>query len=320
LPIDVRESPVSRPSVKQIEYFVAVARQGSFRRAAESLDVSQPTVTSQVALLEKSLGVVLFERGRSGATLSPAGRELLPRARSVLDCLDELVETAGSAGSGAAVYRLGVKSTLGPYLLPRILPALHAKHPDLKLYVREESPDLLESGLEQGELDLIMTGFPTNSADLDGETLLREDIKLVLPAQHPLAGKAKVSGEDLAGEQILTTGDGHHLTRLVEQVSARFGAQVLRDYQGTSLDALRLMVVTGMGLTFLPALYIDSEINADSALAVREIEGHSIARIIGMAWRRNSPSRVFYRKLAADLRQMLRTEVGSAVTVMDVRS
>jgi LysR family hydrogen peroxide-inducible transcriptional activator len=310
---------VARPSVKQIEYFVAVARCGSFRRAAESLDVSQPTITSQIALLEKRLGLVLFERSRTGAALSPAGRELLPRARTVLDDLDEFIETAGSAGSGAVVYRLGVKSTLGPYLLPRILPALHARHPNLKLYVREEPPDLLESSLERGELDLIMTGFPTNSADLDGETLLREDIKLVLPAKHPLARLPRVTGEDLAGTQILTTGEGHHLTRLVEHMAARFGAEVLRDYQGTSLDALRLMVVMGMGLTFLPALYIDTEINADSALEVREIEGNAIARIIGMAWRRNSPSRVFYRKLAADLRELLQSELGGAITVMNQR-
>jgi LysR family hydrogen peroxide-inducible transcriptional activator len=311
---------VARPSVKQIEYFVAVARQGSFRRAADSLDISQPTITSQIAQLEKNLGVVLFERGRSGATLSPAGRELLPKARSVLDELDDLIATAGSAGSGAAVYRLGVKSTLGPYLLPRILPALHAKHPNLKLYVREEPPDMLESSLEQGELDLIMTGFPTNIADLDGETLLREDIKLVMPANHPLATKPILSGDDLAGVQILTTGEGHHLTRLVEQLATRFGAEVLRDYEGTSLDALRLMVVMGMGLTFLPALYIDTEIGADSALEVREIDGHSIARIIGMAWRRNSPSRVFYRKLAADLREVLRSEIGSPITVLEQRA
>ena len=167
------------------------------------------------------------------------------------------------------------------------------------------------------DLDLILTGFPTNVTEFDGETLLREDIKLVLPSDHPLARKTRLTGEDLAGAQILTTGEGHHLTRLVEQVSVRFGAEVLRDYQGTSLDALRLMVVMGMGLSFLPALYIDSEINADSALEVREIEGHSIARMIGMAWRKNSPSRVFYRKLAEDLREVLRTEFGSAIKIVD---
>ena len=306
-----------RPSVKQLEYFSAVARHGSFRRASENLGISQPTITAQVAQLEKTLGVSLFERGRSGATLSPAGRQLIRLARTVLEELDELMDSAGAAAQGAAVYRLGVKSTLGPYLLPRILPTLHQQHRDLKLYVREEPPDQLEASLESGELDLIMTGFPTNLSDLDGELLLREDIKLVLPAEHPLAEKPELNGDDLAGLPILTTGEGHHLTRLVEQVAARFGAEVLRDYEGTSLDALRLMVVMGMGFTFLPALYIDSEINADSALAVREIQGHTIARVIGIAWRRNSPSRLFYRKLAEDLRGVLKAEFGTTIRVMD---
>jgi LysR family hydrogen peroxide-inducible transcriptional activator len=298
---------------------VAVANHGSFRRAAEALMISQPTITAQVSRLEKHLDVTLFERGRTGTRLSPAGRELLPLARNVLEEMDELVETASSAGSGAAVYRLGVKTTLGPYLLPRILPAIHAMHSDLKLYVREDAPDLLESNLEQGDLDLILTGHPTNSSALDGEPLLRESVRLVLPADHPLAQKDILQGSDLAGTQILTTGEGHHLTRLVDQVAARFGAEVLRDYQGTSLDALRLMVVMGMGLALLPALYIHSEIRADSSLVVRDIEGYSIARIVGLSWRKSAPSRVFYRKLVQDLRRVVRSELGAVVKVLDGR-
>jgi LysR family hydrogen peroxide-inducible transcriptional activator len=308
---------VSRPSVKQLEYFVAVARCGSFRRAAEELRTSQPTITAQVARLEKVLGVVLFERGRSGAALSPAGRRLLPLARTVLEELDELVEAAGSARGGAAVYRLGVKSTLGPYMLPRILPHLHAMHSDLKLYVREEAPMRLESQLDSGELDLILTAFPTNSADLVGEQLLREDIRLVLPADHPLANKPSLRGDDLAGERILTTEEGHNFTRVVQQVAARFGAEVQRDYQGTSLDALRLMVVMGMGAAFLPALYIHSEIRPDSALVVKEIEGENIARILGLAWRSTSPARPFFRRLAADMRTLLRREFDGVIQVLD---
>ncbi len=311
---------MSRPSVKQLEYFLAVARCGSFRRAAEDLDISQPTITAQVAQMEKSLGAVLFERGRSGATLSPAGRQILPMARKVLEELDDLVETAGSAGTGAATYRLGVKSTLGPYVLPRIMPAIHGIHRDLKLHVRELLPSLLEGNLEEGELDLILTAFPTNSSELDGEQLLREEIKLVLPAGHPLADKPQLTGEDLRGMQLLTTQEGHKLTRLTEQIAARFGAEILRDYQGTSLDALRLMVVMEMGVALLPALYIHTEINADSALVVREIEGESFARIIGLAWRTTSPARVFFRQLASDMREVLDNELGDVIQVLDNRA
>ena len=128
-----------------------------------------------------------------------------------------------------------------------------------------------------------------------------------------------LQGEDLAGTQLLTIGQGHHLTRLVDQVAARFGAEVLRDYQGTSLDALRLMVVMGMGLAFLPALYIHSEIRADSSLVVRDVEGYSIARIVGLSWRKSAPSRTFYREFAQDLRRVIRSELGAVVKVIDRR-
>ncbi|MDJ0878162.1 MAG: hydrogen peroxide-inducible genes activator [Halieaceae bacterium] len=309
---------MNRPSVRQLEYFVAVSRFGSFRRAAEELGISQPTITAQVAQLEKTLAVVLFERGRGGATPTPAGRQLLPIARRTLEELDNLLATAGTASSsGAAIYRLGVKSTLGPYILPRILPAVHARYRHLKLYVREEPPSRLEAALENGDLDLVLTALPTNSSELDGEQLLKEDIKLVMSADHPLADKPVLTPADLAGAQILTTQEGHKLTRMVEQIATRFGAEVLRDYEGTSLDALRLMVVMGMGIAFLPALYIRSEIKADSTLVVRDIEGESFARIIGLAWRSTSPARVFYRQLAQDMREVLREELGDVIQVLD---
>lgn len=307
---------MNRPSIKQLEYFIAVARTGSFRGAAEGLNISQPTITTQIANLESLLEVQLFERDRAGTALSPAGRHLLPHARLVIERLDALLEEASSAGSEGMTYRLGVKSTFGPYALPRILPAIHEKYTDLRLYVQEEAPPVLESQLELGELDFILTSFPTNTAAIIGERLIVEDIKLVMSKDHPLACADAVSAADLRGERILTTQEGHHFTRLVEQAALRFGAEVQRDYQSTSLDAVRLMVVMGMGIAFLPALYIHSEITADSDLVVKEIKGESIARILGLAWRPTSPARKFYGRLAQDLRDALEHEFGDVVRVV----
>lgn len=309
---------MAKPSVKQLEYILAIARYGSFRRAADELAISQPTLTAQIARAEKILGVTLFERTRSGAALTPAGRRLEGIIRSILETLDNLVESADSARSGASgVYRLGVAATLGPYVLPQILPGLHAAYADLKLYVREDSPRQLEYGLERGEYDLILTALPINSSQLVSENLMRESVKLVVPGDHPLATKPRVLAADLAGTQILTTEEGLLFSRQIEQVCARLGAEVLRDYQGTSLDALRVMVVMGMGLAFLPALYVESEIDADTALAVRELEDEAIARIHALAWRPTSPARVFYRNLAEDMRGLLRASVGGVVEVLD---
>lgn len=309
---------MTRPSLKQLEYILAVARYGSFRRAADELAISQPTLTAQIARAEKALNVTLFERTRSGAALTPAGRKLEGNIRHIIDALEDLVESADNARSGGSgVYRLGVAATLGPYVLPQILPGLHAAYADLKLYIREDSPRQLEYGLERGDYDLILTALPINSSQLVSENLMRESVKLVVPRDHPLAVKAQILAADLAGTQILTTEEGLLFSRQVEQVCARLGAEVLRDYQGTSLDALRVMVVMGMGLAFLPALYIESEINADTALSVRQIEDESIARIHALAWRPTSPARVFYRHLAEDMRGLLRASVGSVVDVLD---
>lgn len=308
---------VARPSIKQLEYFVAVAHWGSFRRAAEELQISQPTITAQVASVEKKLGVSLFERGRSGATLTPAGRRLLPLAQKILEETDGLVVAAGSARAGAAMYKLGVKSTLGPYMLPRILPRLHELHKELRLYVREELPVQLEPQLLNGDLDLILTAFPPNSTALAGEQLLREDIKVVLPKDHPLAGKPILQRDDLRGEKVLTTEDGHFFTRQVEQFAIRLGGEIQRDYRGTSLDALRVMVVMGVGIAFLPALYIHSEIRQDDSLVIKEIQGEKIARILGLAWRANSPARMFYRQLARDMRKLLGREFADVVQIAD---
>ena len=249
---------------------------------------------------------------------TPAGRRLEGSIRHVIDAMGSLVEDADNARSGSSgVYRLGVAATLGPYVLPQILPGLHAAYADLKLYIREDSPRQLEYGLERGDYDLILTALPINSSQLVSENLMRESVKLVVPRDHPLAVKAHILAADLAGTQILTTEEGLLFSRQIEQVCARLGAEVLREYQGTSLDALRVMVVMGMGLAFLPALYIESEINADTALAVRQIEDESIARIHALAWRPTSPARVFYRHLAHDMRGLLRSSVGSVVDVLD---
>lgn len=307
---------MAKPSLKQIEYALAVARNGSFRAAADELNVSQPTLTAQIARAEDILGVQIFERTRSGAQLTPAGRLFEPQARRVVESLDELMVTVSDVDE-RATYRLGVKGTLGPYLLPHILPSLRELHSGLRFFVREDTPRGLEDGLARGDYDLIITSLPINSPDVTHEPLLRETILLAAPSDHRLASVAKWMGSDLQGEKVLTTEPGHLFTRQVESVCNRLGAEVLRDYEGSSLDALRLMVVMGMGLAFLPALYVESEIRADSGLTVRVLEDETIARIHVIAWRPSSPARHFYRKLAKELRMLIGARLGHAVDVVE---
>lgn len=177
---------------------------------------------------------------------------------------------------GSGTYRLGVTPTLGPYLLPHILPAIHRRYSAVKLYVREDVPRNLEAGLVARDHDLILTALPVDEDRITVVPFLHEPLKLVMSAEHRLAKKRRIDRRDLAGESILTIEEHHHYHRQIQDLSDRLGAHVLRDYGGTSLDTLRQMVVMGMGIAFLPALYVRSEIHRPRELRVTSVHGEDI--------------------------------------------
>jgi LysR family hydrogen peroxide-inducible transcriptional activator len=295
-----------RPTIRQIRYFLAVADASSFRRAALRMRVSQPTVTQQVLALEEAFGVQLFERSRAGTTLSPAARELLPGARRVLEEFQGLCDQAESLLRGpSGTYRLGVTPTLGPYLLPHILPDIHRQYSAIKLYVREGVPRDLEAGLVAGDHDLILTALPVDEDRLTVVPLLQEPLKLVMSADHRLAKKRRIESGDLAGESILTIEEHHHFHRQIEELCDSLGAHVLRDYEGTSLDTLRQMVVMGMGMAFLPALYVRSEIHRPREIRVTSVHGVDIHRTHVFAWRTSSPARPLFEQLANEIQTLV---------------
>jgi LysR family transcriptional regulator, hydrogen peroxide-inducible genes activator len=296
-------------SLRQLEYFIAVAENGSFRRAAEKLGISQPTLTAQVASLEQSLGGQLFERNRSGTSQSPMGRELLRHARRVIEEFQGLVDHATSLTKGpAGTFRFGVTPTMGPYLLPQILPDIHREYAQLKFYVREGLPRALREGLVSGQFDLIMTPLPVGLENVTVEPLFREPLKLVVPTEHRLAKRARVSRSDLVGEQVLTLEDHDQLHLQIQRLCDHLGAVVNSDYEGTSLDTLRQMVVMGMGIAFLPGLYIRSEIRAGDGLKVVTLSDENVMRDHALVWRPTSPSRQLFRDLAGKLRALIRVK------------
>lgn len=290
------------PSVRQLECFVAVAEHSSYRRAAERLRASQPTLTNQIAALEAQMGVRLFERSRAGTVLTPIGRELLAGARRVLEEVRGLVAQAEAASRGpAGTYRLGVTPTLGPYFLPHVLPAIHKRYAALRLYVREGAPRVLEAGLASGDFDLILTALPVEEPRFTVVPLFREPLKLVMPADHRLANRSRIDRRDLVGESVLTIEVHHHFHRQIADLCERLGAHVRRDYEGTSLDSLRQMVVMGMGIAFLPALYVRSEIHRPRELRVAAVHGEVIERTHALAWRETSPAGALFREIANEL-------------------
>lgn len=294
-------------SFKQLRYFLAVAEAGSFRRAADKLDISQPSLTTQIAKLESAMNIQLFERSRVGTQLTPAGRELVQQARNVIEQATSFCHQANSlTGEGTRTYRLGVTPLIGPYLLPLILPEIHNRNTHLKLYVREGVPKELEEELKQAHHDLLLTTLPVNSRELVTAPLFYEPIKLAISQEHPLASKPVITKKDLYDQEVLTIGENHLFNSQVSRICQKLGANLRREYEGTSLATLRHMVVMGMGLAFLPSLYVESEIRDDErVIRVVTVEGLEEYRLHALVWRQNSPDRNLYRNLAQQMRDVI---------------
>lgn len=304
------------PTLQQFRYLVAVAETLHFRRAAELTHVTQPTLSGQLKELEDRLGVQLVERSRSRVILTPLGEEIAARCKTVLREVQDIVDLAkhGQSLFGGTI-RLGVLQSLGPYLLPHILPDLHQNYADLKLYVREGMPNSLLGGLDDGSFDILLFPLPIKGSDFHTARLFREPLWVVAPHDHPLAQKEKVARSDLKGETILTLERGHKLYDQVKELCEQYDANLSLDYEGTSLDTLRQMVGMGMGLSFLPALYVRSEVLQDDQVTACQMRPGAPARMIGMIWRRHAARQDEFFALAGLIRGILKGRVPEVTVV-----
>ena len=277
------------PSLRQIEYLVAIAEMQHFRKAAEHLGISQPTLSAQLRTLEQKLGVQLVERNRSVTLLTPVGKRVVSVGRRVLRDVQEIRNFAQSQrGVLGGTIRLGLPPTIGPYLLPAVLPELHRAHPGLKLHVRESVPAVLPTILAEGGADVILAPLPITSADFETMPLFREPLYVIAPEEHPLATKGYVERRDLRDESILALERGHQLHEQVEAICEEFGARMMFDFEGTSLDTLSQMVAMGMGLSFMPGLYVKTALKRQPGVVALELRGRSLSRTLGVVWRRTS--------------------------------
>jgi LysR family hydrogen peroxide-inducible transcriptional activator len=220
--------------------------------------------------------------------------------------VQSFVDTAhGFTGGETGTYRIGVTPTLGPYLLPQVLPEIHERFQELRLFVREGVPADLSQDLRGAKHDLILSTQPIAEVGLEISPLFREPLKLVLPLDHRLAKKEVINRTDLVGEEVLTIDEHHLYHRQVTELCQTLGATTRRDFEGTSLDTLRLMVVMGMGITFLPSLYVASEIRESDPLRVTDVFGVNMYRDHALAWRSRSPARPLFRRLAQTIRELV---------------
>mgnify|MGYP000883462258 FL=1 len=288
-----------RPTHRQLEYLVALGETGHFGEAARRCNVSQPTLSVQVALLEKQLGARLIERMPGQVAPTPVGAEIIAAARVVLLGLDEIRALAASSkGNLGGSLRLGVVSSFGPYFLPYLLPELHREHRDLKVYIREDRPRLLERAVLEGETDCALGQIPDQEELFAFRHICCERIYLGVPKEHPLARLQRVPVSALKGERLLTLGPGHRLLDDVRQLATISGAMLAEDYEGSSLDALRQMVSIEMGLSLFPELYVRSEFAREQNVRLLTLDGWSGERQIGFFWRKSSARGGHFEALA----------------------
>ena len=301
-------------SLRQLRYFLVAARHKSLRQAAIELGIAQPSLSVQLKTLEDALEVQLLERSRGGIALTPVGRTMVAEAKLAVSAAETIREAARLAAHGpTGTFRLGVAPSLGPYMLPWILPRIRDRYVGVKFFVREGVTSTLVEGLKAGNYDLILSPKPPKDPALVAMPVVREPIHLVVYKRHAFAQHDTIKPAQLAGVDVLTIEEQHLFFSQVEALCKRFRARLLRDYEGTSLDAMRQMVHMEMGVAFLPALYIRSEIRDRDELRVLRIQGETIYRTHTLVWRATSPFRGFYRDLTAFVAKVSNQHFGDAV-------
>ena len=271
-----------RPTLRQLEYIVAVADTGRVGLAAAQLHVSQPSLSAQLSEVEADLGVTLFQRGRSGAKPTPVGDEVVRRARQILNELQDLRAAAQGGGIFQGRLRLGVLPSIGPYLLPGVVGRLHKEHPSFRLVVREENTRDLDEGLRNGRLDMIIS-TPEDHPGSRHTYLFTERLWAAMALDHPLAESTEpVPLRALEGQTFLTLGTKHRLSYIVAGLANRAGGRISDEYEGTSLDAIRLMAASGAGIAVLPNIYAATEARRGTDTNLRALEDPAAFRDIAL--------------------------------------
>ena len=292
-------------NLRDLRYLVALAEQRHFGRAAEACHVSQPTLSTQIKKLEDELGVALVERAPRQVMLTPAGHDIAARARRVLAEVDQMRETARrTADPEAGSIRLGLFPTLGPYLLPHVVPRIRARFPRLELLLVEEKTETVLHMLRDGKLDAAVLALPLHEDWLETEFLFEEPFLLAVPEGHPLAEQRELRLSELDHERLLLLEEGHCLRDQALEVCTLAGAGEKEGFRATSLETLRQMVAAGVGVTLLPMLAVKPPVSPSENIRLLSFRDPPPTRRLALVWRKSSATATFLHKLAAVLRDL----------------
>ncbi len=292
-------------NLKDLKYFVTVAELKHFGHAAEACFVSQPTLSMQLKKLEESLGTPLLERQPRTVLLTAAGRAVLPKAREILRLSEDIRRVATQLQDpGKGELHLGAFPTLAPYLFPHIVPGLREHYPELRLYLVEEKTETLIHQLESGQLDAALLAEPVDHPQFEHACLFEEDFLLAAPASHPLAREKRIRAEALQAEALLLLTEGHCLRDQALEFCSLAGTRERDEFRATSLETLRQMVASGMGITLLPQLTVQPPVQNPEGLVLVPFESPAPNRRIALYWRKHSPLQAWLRTLAGQIQAM----------------
>lgn len=291
------------PTLKQLQYLVALKDHGHFGRAAEACFVTQSTLSAGLRELESLIGITLVERTRRVVRFTPLGLRIAEKAQRVLREAEELGDLARAAGKPlSGDLRMGVIPTIAPFLLPKILPKLRAAWPDLKLYLREETTSAACDSLHRGHVDCVLLALPYHCGDIESVDLFLDRLFVAYPEGEMDGPAPGIIASDIDERRLLLLEDGHclkdHVLAACNRPELRAEAAML----GTSLHTLVQMVDNGLGVTLLPKMALDAGILNNTHVAAKPLTADHPARRIALAWRRGSPRDKEFRLLADALR------------------
>jgi len=280
-------------TLTELRYIVAVARVRHFGRAAETCFVSQPTLSVAVKKLEDELGVTLFERNPGEVSVTPAGQKILEQAQRVLEEAARIREIAAAGRDPlAGPLRLGAIYTIGPYLLPKLIPILRRLAPAMQLYIQENFTQRLGQALKGGEVDVILVALPFNEPGIVTRAVYDEPFLVAVPKGHRWEGRKRVSSEELTRESLLLLGEGHcfrdQVLDICHAVRSKERSAIARTVEGGSLETIRQMVAGGVGVTVLPSTSISPSSGSD-LIRILPFARPVPSRRVGLAWRRSFP-------------------------------
>lgn len=272
-------------NLRDLKYFISIAKNQHFGKAAEQCHVSQPALSMQLKKLEEELGVKLFERTNKNVMITTVGQEVLEYAKNIINTADEIKRVAQTHQNPfAGEIKLGAFPTIAPYFLPHIVPVISKKFQDLRLLLIEEKTDVLLEQLNEGIIDAAFLALPIESESLETKLILEDEFLLATSPYHHFAKKKSIHADELKDDCLLLLAEGHCLRDQALDICATSGACVNKNFQATSLETLRQMVAANVGITLMPQIAMKH----NDGLVYIPFEGIKPTRKIGLVWRKQS--------------------------------